>query len=59
MATIGKIAANLRVDTVGLLLSEELGDQLTGCVVGIGALYALGRAIATRIFAAPQPMTAS
>jgi hypothetical protein len=37
MATIGKIAANLRIDTVGLLLLE-LDDQLTGCIFVIGAL---------------------
>jgi hypothetical protein len=37
MATIGKIAANLRVDTIGLLLLE-CDDQLTGCIFVIGAL---------------------
>jgi hypothetical protein len=37
MATIGKIAANLRIDTVGLLLIE-FDDQLTGCIFVIAAL---------------------
>jgi hypothetical protein len=37
MATIGKIAANLRVDTIGLLLLE-CDDQLCGCIFVIGEL---------------------
>jgi hypothetical protein len=37
MATIGRIAANLRVDTVGLLLLE-CDDQQTGRIFVIGEL---------------------
>jgi hypothetical protein len=58
MATIGKIAANLRIDTVGLLLLK-FDDQLIGGIFVIGALYPLGRVNATRNFAPPQPRTAS
>jgi hypothetical protein len=36
MAAIGKIAANLRIDTVGLLL--EFDDRLSGRIFAIGAL---------------------